>query len=61
MKPENRRLENLHTLAELEQDGNKTISIDMIYGKLKMERGRTITFYSLVDDKYWKPINAVTR
>jgi len=57
----NRRDENLHTLAQLEQDGNKTISIDITYGKLKMKRGKTITFYHLVEDHYWEPITAITR
>lgn len=56
-----RRNENLHTLSELEQAGNKTISINETIGKLFMKRGQIYTWYVhriYKEQMYWYPINA---
>ena len=56
-----RRNENLHTIEELQADGNKLnfYSVDSI----RMKRGKTITNYVLKDWKdkfYWYPVSANT-
>lgn len=55
----NRRLQNLHTLAELESDGNKIVYISELNAILIMRRGNTFTQYT-IKDNYWTPITCRT-
>lgn len=52
--------DNLHSIAELQADGNRLLYLDDIAGYMRMERGSTITMYIKVGH-FWKPSTAHTR
>ena len=53
--------QNIHTLEQIQEVGNKIISIETNKGSMITRRGKTFTTWSKVKENHWTPLLAYTR
>ena len=57
---ENKQDQNLHTLKEIQEAGNRYIRTDFINGEMVTMRGKTMTKWIEKERHYWYPVTAWT-